>query len=377
MPILSVVVPSRNEADSVGMLISELEPVIEDSAELIFVDDSDDDTPARVLEHGRAARESVRLVHREPHQRAGGLAGAVVEGIGRARGSWVCVMDADLQHPPEVVARLLRAAEADDRELVVATRFRGGGSHVGLGRLRTLVSRGSALAARLLFPRRLRGVSDPMSGFFLVRRSAIDLAELKPNGFKILLELLVRTPFQSVGEVPYAFAERRAGESKASLREGGRFLLQLLSLRLPDTSGRLVRFGLIGLSGLVVNESLLALLTERARLYYLAAAVISTQASIAWNFALTERWVYSRRSCRLGWRARLAGFCLVCTTAQLLTIPLLYLLVNTGGLPYLIGNLFAIAASTLLRFSIAERVIWRPRATVAPVLASGRRSGTS
>ena len=68
MPILSVVVPSRNEADSVGMLISELEPVIEDSAELIFVDDSDDDTPARVLEHGRAARESVRLVHREPHR---------------------------------------------------------------------------------------------------------------------------------------------------------------------------------------------------------------------------------------------------------------------------------------------------------------------
>jgi dolichol-phosphate mannosyltransferase len=376
VPILSVVVPSRNEAESVDALIAELEPVIAvEPAELIFVDDSDDETPSRVLEHASRAGGSVRLVHREPHERGGGLGGAVVEGLSRARGAWVCVMDADLQHPPEVVPRLLRAAEADDRELVVATRFRDGGSHLGLGALRTLVSRGSALAARLLFPRRLRGVSDPMSGFFLVRRAAVDLAELKPNGFKILLELLVRTPFESVGEVPYAFAERRAGESKASFREGLRFLLQLVRLRLPDASGRLARFGLIGLSGLVVNESLLALFTERAGFYYLASAVISTQASIMWNFALTERWVYSRRDCRLGWRARLGAFCLVCTTAQVLTIPLLYLLVDTGALPYLIGNLFAIGVSTLLRFTIAERVIWKARP--AAVLAPARRSGPS
>jgi dolichol-phosphate mannosyltransferase len=376
VPILSVVVPSRNEAESVGALISELEPVMAGApAELIFVDDSDDETPSRVHEHARGAGGPVRLVHREPHERGGGLGGAVVEGLSRARGSWVCVMDADLQHPPDVVLRLLRAARADDRDLVVATRFRDGGSHLGLGKLRTLVSRGSAFAARLLFPRRLRGVSDPMSGFFLVRRAAVDPAELKPNGFKILLELLVRTPFESVGEVPYAFAERRAGESKASLREGLRFLLQLVRLRLPDASGRLARFGLIGLSGLVVNESLLAFFTERAGLYYLASAVISTQASILWNFALTERWVYSSRSCRLGWRARLGAFCLVCTTAQVLTIPLLYLLVDLGGLTYLIGNLFAIAASTLLRFTVAERVIWKARP--AAVLAPARRSGTS
>jgi dolichol-phosphate mannosyltransferase len=373
-PILSVVVPTRNEAESVGALIAELGPVLaSEPSEVIFVDDSDDETPSRVREHADAAAVPVRVVHREPDDRAGGLGGAVVEGLNNARGSWVCVMDADLQHPPTVVPRLLRAAE-DGRDLVVATRFRNGGSHVGLGALRKLVSRGSAFAARVLFPRRLRGISDPMSGFFLVRRAAVDVAELQPNGFKILLELLVRTPFASVAEVPYAFAERRAGESKASLREGLRFLVQLLRLRLPDASGRLARFGLIGLSGLLVNESLLALLTERAGLYYLAAAVISTQLSIVWNFTLTERWVYSSRSCRLGWRARLGAFCLVCTTAQVLTIPLLYLLVDVGGLPYLIGNLFAIAASTLLRFTVAERVIWRARPAV---LAPARKSGTS
>ena len=361
---LSVIVPTRNEAESVDALVSSLEPALAArAAEVIFVDDSDDETPDRVTECSLTAALTVRLLHRRPEQRAGGLGGAVVEGLRQARGNWVCVMDADLQHPPATVARLLEAAEAKDLDLVVATRFRG--SDGGLGALRRAVSRGSAAAARMLFPRRLRGVSDPMSGFFLVRRSAVELQRLRPNGFKILLELIVRSSFRAVGEVPYAFAERHAGESKASLREGTRFLVQLVRLRKPDATGRLARFAVIGLSGLVVNEALLALLTERARLYYLAAAVISTQTAILWNFALTERWVYARRNCQFDLKGRLVAFCLVCTTAQLLTIPILYLLVDSVGAPYLLANLFAIAASTLVRFTIAERLIWKRRPAAA------------
>ena len=372
---LSIIVPAFREGRGLVPAIGQIRAnalLATDSIEVIVVDDGSDDDTWTHVQALATAHSDVRGIR---FSRNYGKDSAVAAGLDACLGDAAVIIDADLQHPPEVVPRLLRAAEAEDRDLVVATRFRDGGSHLGLGKLRTLVSRGSAFAARLLFPRRLRGVSDPMSGFFLVRRAAVDLAELKPNGFKILLELLVRTPFESVGEVPYAFAERRAGESKASLREGTRFLLQLIRLRLADASGRLVRFGLIGLSGLVVNESLLAFFTERAGLYYLASAVISTQASILWNFALTERWVYSSRSCRLRWRARLGAFCLVCTTAQVLTIPLLYLLVDLGGLPYLTGNLFAIAASTLLRFTVAERVIWKARP--AAVLAPARRSGTS
>jgi dolichol-phosphate mannosyltransferase len=357
---LSIIVPSRNEEDCIAPLVRALEPaVVGARAEVIFVDDSDDDTPSRVSEQSRLSRLPVHLLHREQHERQGGLGGAVAAGIMRARGEWVCVMDADLQHPPDAVPRLLDEATSRGRDLVVATRSRDGGSHRGFGMLRTLVSRGSAAAARILFPRKLRGISDPMSGFFLVRRSAIDVPRLKPNGFKILLEIVARASLTSVGEVPYAFGERCAGDSKASLREGFRFLVHLVRLRLPERVGRLARFGLIGASGLVVNESLLAVLTERGRLYYLAAAVISTQVSILWNFMLTERWVYARRRCRFDWKARIGAFCLVCTTAQVLTTPLLYLLVDTAGLPYLIGNLIAIAASTLVRFTIADSVIWK------------------
>ena len=357
---LSVVVPSRNEAESVDALVSGLEPVLGSrSAEVIFVDDSDDETPARVAERSRSTRLPVRLLHRRPEERHGGLGGAVVEGFRQARGGWVCVMDADLQHPPATVPRLLEAAEANDFDLVVATRFRGGGSDGGLGALRRAISRGSAAVARGLFPSRLRGVSDPMSGFFLIRRSSVDLERLRPNGFKILLEVLVRSSLGSIGEVPYTFAERAAGESKASLREGIRFLIQLVRLRRPEATGRLARFGVIGLTGLVINEALLALATERAHLYYLASAVISTQIAILWNFALTERWVYGGRSCRFDWKSRLGAFCLVCTTAQIMTTPMLYLLVDGAAVPYLLANLFAIGTSTLVRFAIADRVIWK------------------
>jgi dolichol-phosphate mannosyltransferase len=141
--------------------------------------------------------------------------------------------------------------------------------------------------------------------------------------------------------------------------------------RLAEPAGRFARFGLVGLSGLVVNESLLALLTERASVYYLASAVVSTQASILWNFALTESWVYRRRSCRLDLRGRLLAFCLVCTTAQLATTPFLYLLVDVIALPYLIGNLIAIPLATVLRFGLADRVIWRREPALSPAHPKG------
>jgi dolichol-phosphate mannosyltransferase len=235
---LSVVVPTRNEAANVDALVSCLESALATrAAEVIFVDDSDDETPERVRACSRTAAVTVRLLHRLPEQRTGGLGGAVVEGLRQARGGWVCVMDADLQHPPATVQRLLEAAQAEDLDLVVATRFRDGGSDGGFGALRRAVSRGSAGVARMFFPRRLRGVSDPMSGFFLVCRSAVELERLRPNGFKILLELIVRSSFRAVGEVPYVFGERHAGESKASLREGWRLLVQLARMRKPALTG--------------------------------------------------------------------------------------------------------------------------------------------
>ena len=230
---VSLIVPTRNEAENVSELLVRLGRLPAGVlGEVIFVDDSDDDTPAAVAYLAGSVDFAVDVVHREPGHRDGGLSGAVIEGSRRARGEWLAVMDADLQHPPEVLADLFATAELSGADIVCATRNVNGGGRHGLGGTRDLISRSFTSFARRSFPRRLRGVSDPMSGFFLVRRAAVEIDRLRPTGFKILLEILVRTPGLRRAEVGYEFAPRHAGDSKASVREGVVYLRHLARLRL-------------------------------------------------------------------------------------------------------------------------------------------------
>lgn len=237
---LSVIIPTRNEESSVRPLVERLELVLDDlSHEVIFVDDSDDSTPKVIAELVGAAgigEHGVTLLHRPAGDREGGLAGAVVRGLEVARGEWVCVMDADLQHPPELIPTLLHQAQQPGSGIAVASRYQIGGSADGLQPGRNFVSRGAATLARSLFPRALRGLSDPMSGFFVFRRDGVDPHDLRPVGFKILLEIVLRAPRLRVTEVPYEFGERYAGQSKASTREGISYVRHLARLRAPSVA---------------------------------------------------------------------------------------------------------------------------------------------
>jgi glycosyltransferase involved in cell wall biosynthesis len=234
-PALAVLVPTRNEAPNIEELLRRVSAAVTGiTSEIVFVDDSDDDTPdvIRTLAGRHGGGCQVSLIHRQGAQRTGGLGGAVVDGLRALSAPWVCVLDADLQHPPEVIPDLLAAAVRDGADLVVASRYCGQGRADGLGPVRGLISTACGSTARLLFPLRLRGVTDPMSGFFLLRRSAVDPDTLRPRGFKILLELLVRSGGLRTTEVGYAFAGRFAGESKGSLREGLTYAVSLGVLRL-------------------------------------------------------------------------------------------------------------------------------------------------
>jgi dolichol-phosphate mannosyltransferase len=232
LPTISLVIPTRNEAGNVQELAARIERASTGiSTEILFVDDSDDETPEVIRDVSQGSRLSVSLIHRPPDQRGNGLGGAVVEGMRVASGHWVCVMDADLQHPPELIPTLLNIARDEGADIVVASRYTGSGEAPDLGPMRLAASRLSSFAARLLFPGRIRNVSDSLSGFFLVRRGAIDPDILRPRGFKILFEILVRFPDLNVAEVPFHFQTRYSGESKMSLREGLRYVTLLLDLR--------------------------------------------------------------------------------------------------------------------------------------------------
>ena len=369
---LCVVVPTKNEVGNVAPLLARVEQVLPDQpVEVLFVDDSDDGTAQAVEAEAATCRREVGVIHRPPGRRGNGLGGAVVEGIRATRAQWVCVMDGDLQHPPEVITDLWSRARETGADVVVASRYQDKGPVEGFGTLRRLASRAATAGARIVLPRRMRAVSDPLSGFFLVRRSALDLDSLRPKGFKILLEILSRTPGLTASEVSFEFGTRNAGRSKAGAREGLRYLAQLWRLRLGDLSARFTRFGAVGLSGLLVNTLVLVGLTSNLGVWYLVSAVAATQASTIWNFCLCEAWVFNARRFHLGVLRRFGAFWTMNNVALLLRVPMIFVLTSGLGVDYVASNLISLLSLTLMRFGVSDSWIW---AESAPLRAPHRYS---
>jgi dolichol-phosphate mannosyltransferase len=227
---VALVIPTFNERESIVPLVAEIDRALAGlSWHALFVDDSTDGTD-EVIARISTREARVSVLHRVANR--GGLAGAVADGLRNLSvGTYACVLDADLQHPPALIPSMLAEARRADADIVVASRYRPGGSTGGLdGPLRQFYSRGLKLLARTVFPRRLAAISDPLGGYFLVRRAVIHGVDLRPIGYKILLEVLVRGQWQTVVELPYRFEARRFGASKATLAQGLRFLEHLRTL---------------------------------------------------------------------------------------------------------------------------------------------------
>jgi dolichol-phosphate mannosyltransferase len=222
----TVVVPTRNEAPNVGELLTRLPDRVD---RVVFVDDSDDGTVGAIATAASAAPFPVDVVERQVGRRHGGLAGAVTDGLHRVDAGWVCVLDADLQHPPEVVADLAARASAGDVDIVVACR-RSVTSRESMPAHRRALSRLAGAAALACFGDALR-TRDPMSGFFAVRRDAISPLRLQADGFKILLEILLTHPHLRVAELTYDFGTRSAGRSKGTVLEGLRYARHVACLK--------------------------------------------------------------------------------------------------------------------------------------------------
>jgi dolichol-phosphate mannosyltransferase len=376
---LSIVVPTRNEAGNIERLLMGIKEAFhETSIEVIFVDDSSDDTPLVVeAVSGKFPSLNVRLIHRASDERVGGLGGAVVLGLQNARSAYACVMDGDMQHPPEAVPNLLNAALDQHADLVVATRRSEASKVTGLNTARNLISKTLDLVARIFFSRQLRGVSDPLTGFFLVRVKALNLDALRPKGFKILLEILVRNPHLRKAEVPFHFGERLSGESKASATEAFKYLSLLWTLRFGEKSLRFIGFALIGASGILVNTAALYLVTEGLHIYYMISVILATVASTTWNFALIETLVYRAGSQKQGRLARFSIFFVLNTGALLVRSPLIYLMTSVMHIFYVLSNLVSLILLVIARFFFSDSLIWgqkSPKITGKSVTKTVRRT---
>jgi dolichol-phosphate mannosyltransferase len=366
-PLISLVIPTFNEAGNIPELLARLASAMpaDLSCEVIFVDDSTDDTPRVIAETARDCRLAVSVMHRDKPE--GGLGGAVAAGLREAAAPWIVVMDADLQHPPSLVPQLVAAGQRAGADLVVASRYTAGGGHAGLdGGFRVLASSLTTWLAKLTFWRQLRQVSDPMSGFFAVRSAALDGSVLRPLGYKILLELIVRCRLRRIAEVPYQFQDRFAGESKASLSEGWRFLRHLVMLRCSGVRASMLAFGLIGLSGFVPNLATLWLLSKPLGMNYLLAEVLANQVAIIWNFLLLDFLLFSHRR-HSHWTGRFGKFTALANSDLVARIPLLGLLVAHAHMDVLVATAITLIAAFGARFVVTDRFIYLAR--------PGRRAG--
>ena len=365
---LTLIIPTRNEAGNVSRLVEELKEALSGvDYRVVFVDDSDDETPEVIRSLGEEDGRIV-LIHREGAEQEGGLSTAVTAGLDTIidGSEYACVMDADLQHPPGKVREMLEEAKSSGADVVVASRYAKGGSYAGLsGPMRRAISVGTKNLARILF-KEARKTSDPLAGFFLVRNRAISGIQFRPTGFKILLEILVCAPELSVVEVPLSFRARHAGVSKANVDQGLGYLAHIASLFwYVPSAGRFWKFALVGASGVLVNMLALITLVEYFGANPTVAWMVAVGLSVLSNFLLNNAftWRDVRHSSRIHFLLRGALAYPVAILALGANFAVYYPLIKyvSPDFPYyVIAAFLGIIAGTSANFILSSRFVFRP-----------------
>lgn len=353
---VTVIVPTFNERENVAELVARTAAALAGwDAEILFVDDSTDDTAAEIERVAVGASLPVRVIHRTENMN--GLGGAVVVGLEAAASDVCIVMDGDLQHPPELLPVLLERHAAGDADVVAASRYIGGGDTSGLGTaVRFGVSRVATWLTRAMFPLRLARSTDPMTGFFLVDRRRLDITALQPQGFKILLEILARNDLR-IAEVPMEFAERRHGTSKASLRQGATFIAHLARLRF----GKMSLFALIGVIGAAANLGIMWALTATG-VPYVWAAIIGAEVTIIGNFLLQERFVFAdMRTDARALGIRFASSFAFNNVEAALRIPVMALMVESWHISSVLATALSLIVAFFARFLFHSLVVYAPQ----------------
>jgi dolichol-phosphate mannosyltransferase len=352
--LISLIIPTYNEKDNIVPLVERLNRTFADQKyEILFVDDNSKDGTVNIAAE-LAAQYPVKVLVRKTER---GLATAVLHGFKYAQGDIIGVMDADLQHPPEVNAALLNAVQ-NGADMAVASRYIPGGGCPNWGLVRRVISKGALSLAHLFLPS-TRKVKDPMSGFFMFKRDGMDNVEFKPIGYKILLEMLVMGKFQNVVEVPFIFEDRSSGRSKMKARQQIDYLKHIFSLmRRKGEVIRFLKFIGVGLSGVIVNEGILWILTEFGGLRYYFSSLIGIEASIISNFLLNDYFTFAdrRKGKAKSFVSRLLKFNVTCVAGAGIQYGLLLLLTSVFGINYLVSNLIGIVVAFIWNYTLS--LVW-------------------
>lgn len=360
-PELTVVIPTFNEGENVTslyrMLVDSLEGI---RWEAIFVDDDSPDGTSDIAKQLALADARVRVIQRVGRR---GLSSACIEGMLASVSPYVAVMDGDLQHDGTILPDMLNALKTDNTDIVVASRAVGDGS---FGALRENRIKLSKFASRLTKSITKVPLSDPMSGYFMLRRRLLEdvFRRLYGHGFKILLDICANASSEpKIVEIPYSMRERRKGESKLTATVALEFLVflatKLVGRIMPV---EMIKFFMVGLSGVVVHMTVLGLMHRLFGFEFLTAQVAATCTAIASNFVLNNRYTFRAR--RLYGRAFWSGlvsFYIVCAFGAVIALAVGEYLYRAPITWWLAGFATTIVAA-LWNYGVSSVVTWRSSA---------------
>jgi dolichol-phosphate mannosyltransferase len=356
-PKLSIIVPTFNERDNITDVVSAVNAALPNVCwEIVFVDDNSSDGTAALVREIAQKDSRVRCVHRFGRR---GLASACVEGIMATASPLVAVMDADRQHDERILSQMFEILKTSDTDIVVASRYIEGGRLGTWDRNRISMSR---FATRIANSITGTGLSDPMSGYFMMRREVFleALPRLSSIGFKILLDIFASSPRTlKAMEVPYEFRTRQRGESKLDATVLWEFLLLLLDKLFGQyVPIRFISFALIGGSGILVHLAVLTLMFKGLNGSFVAAQTMATTVAITSNFLLNNTLTYRDQRLKgfkllLGW----ISFNLVCATGAFANVGVANWLFVRDTI-WFISALGGIAVGVVWNYAMSSIFTW-------------------
>ncbi len=371
---VSIILPTYNESKNIWSILEHIQKAIPMGlkAETIVVDDNSPDDTARIAEDYSIKEKTSHTINVVKRKAKNGLSSAILRGIQEATGNTILVMDSDFSHPPHIIPKIIDTLRQTRCDIVIASRYVKGGSIQGWPFKRKLMSRiATSIAKKGL------GIEshDPMSGFFAFKRNIIEGLKFDAIGYKMLLEILVKTKGVKIQEVPYTFIDRQAGASKLGVlavidyfksvfklykygrkarREEKRTSVRFLS--------KVARFFTVGASGLGINYLASILLSSSTDIWYLHATVMGIALSVTSNFFLNKYWTFEDRdfsakktSIQYG---KFAGFSSIGALVQL---GMVYYLVDGFDLSYPIALILAVGTAAFSNFVLNKKWTFRER----------------
>ena len=363
---LTVIIPTYNEEANIRNIVMAVDAVFHEHSlhgQILVVDDSSSDGTIPIVRDLKRTHPNVDILVRDHDH---GLSQSVADGFAHADSGVFFVIDADFSHPPVLLPRMYEEIRKGS-DIVIGSRYMEGGGIREWPLKRRIISMGGTFLGRLLFP----DIRDPVSGFFGVRKQVLEKARLKPRGYKILLEVLGKGTWEKDTEIPFEFVDRQAGTSKLKLSTIVDYTRQVLDISLysfvhHESAAwrewkRVFKFGIVGISGIVVNQGLLILLKESAGLSLPVASVIAIQAAIVNNFIWNDLWTFRSRAepqnLSSRWH-RLFAFEAVSIGGAVINFVVLNGMVLFLATDYRLANILGILLGFIWNFVVNRRFTW-------------------